>query len=103
MALKITESDIEAYQNDGAILIKGLLNEQEVSDERGCIEVNISNPSLKYKFASNENDPGWFLKDLCTWRENPSYQRIIFQSSVPEAAAKIMRSKQVLYTMTICW
>jgi len=30
MSLKITEADIEAYQNDGAQLIKGLLNYQEV-------------------------------------------------------------------------
>ena len=34
MSLKITEADIEAYQNDGAVLIKGLLNDQEVSDLR---------------------------------------------------------------------
>ena len=95
MSKKITEDVIEAYQNDGAVLIKGLLNDQEVSDLRGGIEANISNPSLKSKIASNENDPGWFLEDFCTWQENPSYQRIIFQSSVPEAAVKLMRSKQV--------
>ena len=80
MSLNITEADIEAYQNDGAVLLKGLLNDQEVSDLRGGIEANISNPSLKSKIASNENDPGWFLEDFCTWQENPSYQRIIFQS-----------------------
>ena len=64
MSLKITESDIEAYQNDGAVLIKGLLNDQEVSYLREGIEANISNPSLKSKIASNENDPGWFLEDF---------------------------------------
>ena len=47
MPLKITEADIEAYQSDGAVLIKGLLNDQEVSDLREGIEANISNPSLK--------------------------------------------------------
>tara|TARA_B100000686_G_scaffold8369_1_gene8422 strand:- start:519 stop:875 length:357 start_codon:yes stop_codon:yes gene_type:complete len=95
MSLEITEANIEAFQNDGAVLIKGLLNDREVSDLREVIEVNISNPSLKSKIASNENGPGWFFEDFCTWQENPSYQRIIFQCSVPEAALKLMRSKQV--------
>ena len=96
MSLKITEADIEAYQNDGEALIKGLLNDHEVSDLREGIESNISNPSLKSKIASNENNPGWFLEDSYTCQENPSYQRIIFHSSVPEAAVKLMNSKQVL-------
>ena len=42
MPLKITEADIEAFQNDGAVLIKSLLNNQEVSDLREGIEANIS-------------------------------------------------------------
>ena len=95
MPLKITEADIEAYQIDGAVLIKGLLNDQEVSDLREGIDANISNPSLNSKIASNNNDPGWFVEDFCTWQKNSSYQRIIFESSVPEVASKLMRSKQV--------
>ena len=34
MSLTISEADIETYQNDGAVLIKKLLNDQEVSDLR---------------------------------------------------------------------
>ena len=57
MPVQITESDIDAYQNNGALLIKGLLNDQEVSDLREGIETNISNTSLNYNIASNANDP----------------------------------------------
>ena len=95
MSLEITEADIEAYQNVGAVLIKGLLNDQEVSDLRIGIAENISNPILKSKIARSENSPGWFLEDFCTWQENPSHQRKIFQSSVPETDAEYMCSKQV--------
>ena len=70
MPLKITEADIKAFHNDGAVLIKGLLNDQEVSDLREGVEANISNPSLKSKIASNENNPGWFLEDSYTCQEN---------------------------------
>ncbi len=58
MPVKIAESVIDEYQNDDAVLIKGLLNDQEVSDLREGIEANISNPSLNSKIASKENDPG---------------------------------------------
>ena len=95
MSLEITEADIEAYQNVGAVLIKGLLNDQEVSGLRKGIKANISNPILKSKIARSENSSGWFLEDFCTWQENPSHQRKIFQSSVPETDAEYMCSKQV--------
>ena len=52
MPVKIAESVIDEYQNDGAVLVKGLLNDREVSDLRKGIEANISNPSINSKIAS---------------------------------------------------
>jgi len=95
MSVLISDAEIKAYENDGAILIKNLLTPDEVSDLREGIEANISNPSSRAKVASDENDPGWFLEDFCTWQENPAYQRIIFKSKISEVAAKLMRSEQV--------
>ncbi|MBS1256301.1 MAG: hypothetical protein MAG581_02116 [Deltaproteobacteria bacterium] len=95
MSFNISEADIKAYHDDGAVLIKNLLNEEEVTDLREAIDANISNPSPNSKIASSEDDPGWFLEDFCTWQENPSYRRIIFESAISEVAAKLMCSKQV--------
>jgi len=47
MSLIITEANIEEYQNDGALLIKDIINDQEVSGFREGIEANIPNLSLK--------------------------------------------------------
>ena len=62
----ISQTDVEAYANDGVLLIKSLLTRNEVSDLREGIDVNISNPSSRALVASDENDPGWFLEDFCT-------------------------------------
>ena len=91
----ISQTDVEAYANDGVLLIKSLLTRNEVSDLREGIDVNISNPSSRAQVASDENDPGWFLEDFCTWQENPAYQRVIFESDISEVAAKLMCSKEV--------
>ena len=60
----ISQTDVEAYVNDGVLLIKSLLTRSEVSDLLGGIDVNISNPSSRTQVASDENDPGWFLEDF---------------------------------------
>ena len=91
----ISQTDVEAYANDGVLLIKSLLTRNEVSDLREGIDVNILNPSSRAQVASDENDPGWFLEDFCTWQENPAYQRVIFESDISEVAAKLMCSKEV--------
>ncbi len=62
----ISQTDVEAYANDGVLLIKSLLTRNEVSDLREGIDVNISNLSSRTEVASDENDPGWFLEDFCT-------------------------------------
>ena len=95
MSLKINNSDIENFKKDGAILIKGLLNDFELKILQDGIDSNISNPSSLSKIASNEKDPGWFLEDFCNWKKNKAYHRIIFKSHLSKVAASLMRSKQV--------
>ena len=90
----ISQTDAEAYANDGVLLIKSLLTRNEVSDLREGIDVNISNLSSRAQVASDENDPGWFLEDFCIWQENPAYQRVIFESDISEVVAKLMCSKE---------
>ena len=95
MPVSISEAEINNYAKDGALLIKNLLTQDEVSDLREGIDINISQPSSPAKVASKERDPGWFFEDFCNWQENPAYKRIIFESAISEVAAKLMRSEQV--------
>ena len=69
MPVSISETDIENYVKDGALLIKNLFTPNEVLDLRKGIEANISHPSSRAKVAVNENDPGWFFEDFYDWQE----------------------------------
>lgn len=91
----VTAADAEAYQRDGAVLIKNLLSADEVECLREAIDWNVANPGPLGAIASQDDDPGSFFEDFCNWQRVPGYQRVIFGSSLPAAAATLMGSETV--------
>src|SRR4029077_13272275 len=89
----VSEADVAAFQADGAIVLRGLLSGGEVELLRAGIEANLAQPSPRAKVASARDDPGFFLEDFCCWRENERYRRVIFESAIGAAGARLMRSR----------
>lgn len=89
----VTSEDIESFQRDGAVCLRQLLTPQDIGLLREGIDANLANPSPRAKVASRPDDPGFFIEDFCNWRQNPQYQRFIFQSGLAEAAGSLMRSR----------
>jgi ectoine hydroxylase-related dioxygenase (phytanoyl-CoA dioxygenase family) len=86
---------LNAFQRDGAVCIRQLLNADEIALLREGIELNLSSLSHRAKVASAPNDPGYFVEDFCTWQTNPYYQKIIFETGLGLAAAQLMQSQRV--------
>lgn len=95
MSIKVTEKDIQAYRQDGAVVIRGLFSTDEIERLTQGIEANLSAPSWRSKVASNSADPGWFMEDFCTWQVNPNYQRFIEESDLATVAAQLMQTREV--------
>jgi len=91
----ITTQQITAFQNDGVVCLKGLLNSQQLQLLEQGINENIANPSPRGKVASQTDDPGQFFEDFCNWQDNPHYRRFIFESGLGEVAGLLMQSNQV--------
>lgn len=89
---EVTDADIEAYQRDGAVCLRGALRPAEVERLRAGIDANLAQPSPRAIVASRPDDPGYFVEDFCTWQDNEHYKRIIFESRLAEIAGKLMRS-----------
>jgi ectoine hydroxylase-related dioxygenase (phytanoyl-CoA dioxygenase family) len=89
-------SDLEeakaAFARDGAAPLRGLLTPDLVEILEAGIEDNIARPSPRAKIASAADDPGLFLEDFCTWRDNDAYRRVIFQSDLGAIAGALMGS-----------
>ena len=86
-------SDVEAFQRDGAVCLRGLFKPEEVELLRTGIDGNLARPSRRAKVASRSDDPGFFLEDFCNWQDNECYRRFIFEPPVAELAAKLMLSR----------
>ncbi|HEV8018405.1 MAG TPA: phytanoyl-CoA dioxygenase family protein [Steroidobacteraceae bacterium] len=84
--------DVEAFQADGAVVLRQLLRPPEVELLVQGIEENLAHPSPRAKVASSRDDPGYFVEDFCCWQENAAYRRVIFESRIGEAGGRLMRS-----------
>lgn len=91
-ATTIREEDIQAFERDGAVCLRGALTEWIDTIAAG-IERNMTEPG---EFAS-ENVPaggqGRFFDDYCNWHRIPEFERVVRDSPVPALAAAAMRSR----------
>ncbi len=90
---QVSPAEVEAFQSDGAVVLRGLLTGAEVELLRSGIDANLAAPSPRAKVASTREDPGWFVEDFCCWQENESYRRFIFESALGRVGAALMRSR----------
>jgi len=82
----------QAYQRDGAVVLRGLLNPAEVARLRAGIDANLATPSPRALVASRPDDPGFFIEDFCCWQANPAYHDVITRSPLAAVAGRLMGS-----------
>ena len=92
MPFELTQTQIDEFQSDGALVLRQLLEPREVALLRQGIDVNLAHPSPRAKIASARDDPGWFIEDFCSWQENRCYRQVIFESRLGEVGGRLMRS-----------
>ena len=83
---QLPETAVTDYQRDGAIVLRGVLNPQQVALLAQGIEHNLAHLSPLAQVASRGDDPGKFVEDFCTWQSNPSYESIMRESALPSVA-----------------
>eukprot|EP00581_Thalassiosira_minuscula_P022917 CAMPEP_0184431148 /NCGR_PEP_ID=MMETSP0738-20130409/301429_1 /TAXON_ID=385413 /ORGANISM="Thalassiosira miniscula, Strain CCMP1093" /LENGTH=94 /DNA_ID=CAMNT_0026795991 /DNA_START=74 /DNA_END=355 /DNA_ORIENTATION=+ len=92
--VKITAKDIDAYQQDGVVLIRGLFADHVETLRKG-VERNLTEPS---PYASNNEKAGQtgrFFDDYCNWQRIPEFQEVVETSDAAEVAAQLMQSNTV--------
>ena len=92
---RVSQAHIDAFQTDGVVVLRQLLQPREVELLRTGIDENLAHPSPRASIASAREDPGWFIEDFCCWQENRNYRQLIFGSALGEVGAGLMRSAAV--------
>ncbi len=90
-----TPDEVAAFQRDGAIVIRGLFNADEMALMEQGIERNMAAPSALAIVASRPEDPGYFIEDFCNWQRIEEYKRFVFVSPAAQTAGALMRSRHV--------
>ena len=90
----LTRDDIDSYQRDGVVLVKGLFVDHVETLRRG-IEANMAAPG---PYASNNEkagETGRFFDDYCNWTRIPEFAEVVRGSALAEVAADLMGSNSV--------
>ncbi len=91
--MEISQNQIDEFEQNGAICIRGLLTVEQIELLRQGIEVNLKELSSRAKVASEPDDPGMFVEDFCNWQQNQFYEQFIFNSGVGMVAGLLMQSR----------
>lgn len=92
-AYQVAPDDIERYQRDGAVLLRGAFTDW-VEPLRNGLKRNLENPR-RYAFPCESNPegaPGRFFDSYCNWQLIPEYLDFVTHSGAASMAGQCMRS-----------
>lgn len=92
----VTDSDIAAFQRDGALCLRGLFTDWLPLIEAG-IERNLREPGPYAADNLKPGETGAFFDDYCNWERIPEFRRVIFESPAAAVAAAVMRSRSAQF------
>ena len=78
---RLSPDAVQTFERDGALVLRGLLNPDDIARLARGIEHNLAHLSPLAMVASQPDDPGRFVEDFCTWQTNPDYAAVLRQSA----------------------
>jgi len=91
----LDDETIQAFQRDGAVVLRGVLTNMQLLQLELGIEENLNNLSPLALVASKPDDPGRFVEDFCNWQNNANYEHILKETALPYIARDLMQSETV--------
>lgn len=92
-ASSVSNDDIAAFQRDGVVCIRGILDAGWVERLRGAIARLEDNPG-PFRERYNPDDPANFLSEKFMWTFDEDFHAYVFDSPVAEAAGRLMQSSK---------
>lgn len=93
----VTSRDVEAFQRDGAVRLRGVFSQRWLDAAAAGIKRNLAAPSKYSESLGTEGVPGKFFHDYFNWREIPEFRDYVYESPAAEIAAQLMGSDQAIF------
>lgn len=91
----IDDATIDAFERDGAVAVRGLIDERWIELLRDRVDDLVSlayDPRARMGQVSDDQPETRTADNL--WRENDAFRRFLFESPIGEAAATVSRSQR---------
>ena len=95
----LTRSEINQFNKNGAIFIKGKFDVKWIEKLKKGIERDINNPSPRFKSHTLEKGVPAYLEDYWTWDLVPEFKDFVFNSPYAKIAAELMSAKKINLVM----
>lgn len=92
MNTMLTEQQIERYQQDGALLVRGVFAGW-VERLRSGVAAAMAAPSPLERTVRPADGSAIFFQDYCTWTRIAQFRAFVFESPAAQLAAGLMRSR----------
>jgi ectoine hydroxylase-related dioxygenase (phytanoyl-CoA dioxygenase family) len=89
---KITLQEIEAFEQDGVVCLRGLFKDVWLERLRFAVDWNIANPG---PMATGLKHRSRFHLDVFMWTRNADFRAFVFESPVAAIAAQILKAEKV--------
>jgi len=96
MAL-ISQSDIDTFYRDGAVVIRQVLSQDMLNIIDKGIDFNIENPGPRFVDFTKEGTSGKCYKDYWSWPQNAFYQRFFKSSPMAQLVGELMESEEIRF------
>lgn len=90
----LTNADIEAYQRDGVVVIRGLFA-AHVDTLRVGVDRNMAEPGPYAAENLHDGESGRFFDDYCNWTRIPEFEDVVRTSEAAAVAADLMGSQSI--------
>ena len=94
-SMTVDRNVVDAFQNDGVTILRGIFSEFWIEELRAGIDVNMATPGPYTRNYTKEGKPGSFFGDYCNWQRIPHYKSFLFESPAANIAAELMGSSKV--------
>lgn len=85
---------IETYERDGALVLKGFFKEDIVALRHGFEKV-LQQPSIHGRESAEAGDRGRFFEDYCNWERIPEFRNWIETSCAAQIAGEATQSETI--------
>ncbi len=92
--VQITQSQIDAFQRDGVVLVRGLFADHLDALREGVAK-NMADPGPYASENKKQGETGRFFDDYCNWNRIPEFGEVIKTSDAASVAAQLMQSQTV--------